>query len=467
MAEGERKLCSVLRRRLSGGPSSSSRLNYGSIEGKEKKRKKEKGRKRFKEDSPQPTMVLQNKYKARASRRYNAARGGAASDRGRGGRGRGGSFRSEGSGSNRGADESAFPQLGNVKRGQDGEGQEDGDDSDEEDDEGEEEDGEESENDDEGDEGNFKGSSAERGKYSRRKLESNAWRYAEKEVDPHGVSLACLILLSDDNADHLLVTPTEEKEESEPEVDLTALREKVSKLDSSRTSNALSSRKELEDALAKQRDEDENDVDHTLSHLLHRQRIRGDSERKSSAGSRIRLDDAELLELEREGRRLQEEKEKAQGPRAHMERFKEGGERRGIFSSPGAGKTISLNIGSGRGKEREADKAEVGRRTVATRRTVDTSALYDDNNDSGNQDDLDALLEARASQSRESAALRQPPRQDEELPLPAQDALARERARTHGKPSVQVLHKGATASSRPETHTKSGNDMQDFLDSVL
>lgn len=102
-------------------------------------------------------MVLQNKYKARASRRYNAARGGLQDGRGRG-RGRGGY---------RGNNEDSFPSLNPD---------EDGKDSDEE--EGE-------------DETNEAESPGEvKGKYSRRKLESNAWRYQEEEVDPHqGMSL--------------------------------------------------------------------------------------------------------------------------------------------------------------------------------------------------------------------------------------------------------------------------------------
>lgn len=262
-----------------------------------------------------------------------------------------------------------------------------------------------------------------------------------------------------------VLTPKEEVEE-EPEVDLTALREKVSKLDSSRTTNALSSRKELEDILAKH-DEDDADVDRSLSHLLHRQRIRdGKGESSKMMTSRFKLDDAELEELEKEGRRLQEEKEKAQGPRAHMERFKD--DRGKATGASTSAKTISLNIGSGRGKERNTDQEEANRRATTRRRTAEVSTLYDHDGHDGDQKILDELLEASLSKTR----IRPPQKQPQGLGnsiSPTQDALAKERARTKGQPAVRVLQGGATSASRSEGSAaqSQSNDNQDFLDSVL
>ena len=124
-------------------------------------------------------MVLQNKYKARASKRYNAARGGISDSRGRGGAGS-----SRGGRGERRLDynnTTAFPGV-NGRSGEEGDGSDD-------DDEEEAEEGQGS-----GDEVasssvekvvHGQAISGERGKYSRRKLESNAWRYQEEEVDPH------------------------------------------------------------------------------------------------------------------------------------------------------------------------------------------------------------------------------------------------------------------------------------------
>ena len=97
-------------------------------------------------------MVLQNKFKARASRRYNAARGGASDGRGRG---RGGGRRGGGRSNNH----EAFPSL----PGQEGD---------------EDEEGEEGEDTSSGEEG--RDASVEK-KFARRKLQSNAWRYQEDE----------------------------------------------------------------------------------------------------------------------------------------------------------------------------------------------------------------------------------------------------------------------------------------------
>lgn len=120
------------------------------------------------------TMVLQNKYKARASKRYNAARSGASGSSERG--------TARGTG-RRGARPAVF---GAAHQG-------DGDEEERCDEESEEEEEEEGKSE-------FPSlnaaaapsSSAQveeeapgRGKYAKRKMESNAWRYAEPEVDPN------------------------------------------------------------------------------------------------------------------------------------------------------------------------------------------------------------------------------------------------------------------------------------------
>jgi hypothetical protein len=112
-------------------------------------------------------MVLQNKYKARASKRYNASRGGISDTRGRGGGGR-----SRGSSRLQSNDDSQFPSLNTEEKGE-------GEDEDEDDEEG----SSHSSGDDKVKEGGTKETSGN--KYSRRKLESNAWRYQEEEIDPH------------------------------------------------------------------------------------------------------------------------------------------------------------------------------------------------------------------------------------------------------------------------------------------
>lgn len=129
------------------------------------------------------SMVLQNKYKARASRKYNAERGGASSSNGRGransrarGRGRGGAHSSS-----------------NFNNDHDQENSQD------EDDDSEQHSGEEEEEKDpnfpslastskpkdKSGDSNGTREPASRSKYSRRKLESNSWRYQEEEKDPY------------------------------------------------------------------------------------------------------------------------------------------------------------------------------------------------------------------------------------------------------------------------------------------
>lgn len=123
-----------------------------------------------------PRMVLQNKYKARASRKYNADRGRGGTSRGSssgGGRGRGGSSYHQ----NRDGEESeeASEQEGEV-----------------EDDQEEEQDSNfpslssaSKSNQSTKKEGDAVKSSGGGNKYSKRKLESNSWRYHVEEKDPN------------------------------------------------------------------------------------------------------------------------------------------------------------------------------------------------------------------------------------------------------------------------------------------
>lgn len=120
--------------------------------------------------SSKPDMVLQNKYKARASKRYNAARGGSSSTSERGstrGTGRRGArpavfgapHQDDSAGSEeeeKEEEEGEFPSLGAVDASGSVQKEEEAE-----------------------EEGQI------RGKYAKRKMESNAWRYAEPEVDPN------------------------------------------------------------------------------------------------------------------------------------------------------------------------------------------------------------------------------------------------------------------------------------------
>ncbi len=196
-------------------------------------------------------MVLQNKYKARASAKHNRGRGGGGG-RGRG-RGRGG--------------RAMFPDGGHEMT----EGQYDGDSNEEEDEEGDEE---SEENDEENaafpslkqgaaqsqkaktgeEEQEDAETTKERGKYSRRKIESNAWRFEQMRKDQE----------------------RDPDEEPEPEVDLTALLERVKLLDSSKE---LKAGVTLGGAGQEEEDEEERkrieaDIDHSLAYLSEKDRAR-------------------------------------------------------------------------------------------------------------------------------------------------------------------------------------------------
>lgn len=281
-------------------------------------------------------MVLQNKYKARASKRYNAARGGLSDGRGRGrGAGRGGMQRR--------LDPTAFPSL----PGQENEDEE-------------EDEVEEGDNSGESDTSEQK---RQRSKYAPRKLTSNSWRYEEPSKE---------------------TAEGEEggEEEEEPEVDLSGLLERVAKLDSSKTSKALSSEQAARNAL----DKNAADIDASLLYLLDRQKQRErtaeqDSNDVSHSLPRHNLTEEQRKELEREGRRLQEEKVR-----------QEKHQRRARVLQQASSKTISLDIG----ENRRAKDDTVSRPSARNKHSGSTSHLYEDeandSNDRAGDDDVDAFL---------------------------------------------------------------------------
>ncbi|UZJ55259.1 hypothetical protein CBS101457_004579 [Exobasidium rhododendri] len=290
-------------------------------------------------------MVLQNKYKARASRRYNSSRGGSSDTRGRGGGGRG-----RGAGHFHGG-EAQFPSLNG---GEQEDGDERGEDADDLDLlEGEDEGGEVSDT---------------RNKYSRRRLESNAWRYQEDEVDPL----------------------EEAEKEPELEVDLSGLLARVAKLDSSRTSKAFSSREGvagLSSGGATKDDDDDDDIDQSLLYLLDRQRERqagkgaADENSQGMSSKPPGITSSEMKQLEIEGKRLLEERERE---RRHYGRAQ--------MLKTSQSKTISLNIGENRSK-----KCGKPARTVErVPRNVNVGTLYDaeddDDEEEAREDGVDAFF---------------------------------------------------------------------------
>lgn len=289
-------------------------------------------------------MVLQNKYKARASRRYNAARGGTSDGRGRGrGGGRGGMQRR--------LDPAAFPSL----PGQESDAEEEGD----------EEEGE----DDDSDTSDQK---HQRAKYAPRKLTSNSWRYEEPSKDK---------IEGEEGAE----------EEEEPEVDLSGLLERVAKLDSSKTSKALSSEQAAKSAL----DTDAADVDASLLYLLDRQKQRERNAEQDTIDiihslPRHNLTEQQRKELEREGRRLQEEKVR-----------QEKHQRRARVLQQASAKTISLDIGDNRRSKDDNKSRQIPRGTHSN----STSHLYEEMGTGpsmttkAGDDDVDAFLSEMNSSS--------------------------------------------------------------------
>jgi hypothetical protein len=268
-------------------------------------------------------MVLQNKYKARASKRYNAARGGGAAGEGEssraGARGRG-RVRGRGRG---GAHSDPFRAA--VEGGGEASGS------------GEEEDEEEEEGEAEAQDAfpalqastagaassQARQSRGEAAKYARRPMESNAWRYAEPEaeVDPHAgecmLSRAVLLPVAQraerQSAD-VAYAARAEPQEPEPEVDLSNLFAKVAQLDSSRSAIPGLPSEE-------QRRELEEDVDRSLAYLHARQRERergkGAAAREEEKGGveRREITEEERREEEEERREMGKERERAEALR--------------------------------------------------------------------------------------------------------------------------------------------------------
>lgn len=249
-------------------------------------------------------MVLQNKYKARASRRYNASRGGVGSGRGRG---RARAHRYE---------ETSFPSLP-AERPNEEEGE-----------------GGELESNDESQDEEDEQVSTLSAKYAPRKVTSNAWRYADPVQD--GKSISCSknmsLTFASSIAEQSKVTDDGEEEGEEDEgEDLSELIARVSKMDSSRTTNALSSQQAASEAL----EADDADVDSSLSYLLERQAQRERGHHPTGT-PRHALSEEQKHQLEMEGRKLQEEK-------AKLEKHER---RRRLLQQET--KTISLHIGDQR-----------------------------------------------------------------------------------------------------------------------
>lgn len=225
--------------------------------------------------------------------------------------------------------------------------------------------------------------------------------------------------------------------ESEPDVDLSGLLERVAKLDSSRTSKALSSEQVARSAL----DADAADVDTTLLYLLDRQRQRekaANEEADVAQGlPRHGLTSEQRLELEREGRRLQEEKVR-----------QEKHERRARILQGAGSNTISLDIGNGRRQKRqdEHDGAAKGKARQKYGREADPDALvhlYLDEEDGKDQmlpaNDIDAFLN--------------------EVDGPARQPV------TSARPNRLTTKSTVTPAFNPNVNQK-GNE-EDFLDSIL
>ncbi|KAK0568073.1 hypothetical protein OC861_002317 [Tilletia horrida] len=256
-------------------------------------------------------MVLQNKYKARASARYNAERGGSGrgTSGGRGGsRGRGRGGRGRGAGWGGHADDD-----GDGQDGTDQDGEEDDEDGDEDHD---------AENvafpslHASASASQSAASSSRReekvpSKYAKRKLESNAWRYKQDETE--------------DNPDA----------EPEPEVDLSALFARVAKLDSSKnaviTIGAPSSSSQSKAETVETAEDIEADIDHSLAYLYERERARERArtgratEQGGSGGNHVvevaSMTAKERARMEQEAEEMKADKEKADALRALKERF--------------------------------------------------------------------------------------------------------------------------------------------------
>lgn len=234
-------------------------------------------------------MVLQDKYKARASARYRAAHGMAPKERGSGrGRGRGRAARNPGPGRGEGTSRA---------KGADASNDEDKDeDEDEEEEEGEEEDAQfptlraaaehASKTDEQRarDAAEAEAAAAEARRYARRPKQSNAWRFEQLMADSAPKDPRLAVQREGGG---------EEGEEEEPEEDLTELLAKVKQLDVSkgavtdgvfaRAASASAAPAVNSEERARRRREMEDDIDHDLDYLKARAQARAQAQRKHPA----------------------------------------------------------------------------------------------------------------------------------------------------------------------------------------
>jgi hypothetical protein len=207
-------------------------------------------------------------------------------------------------------------------------------------------------------------------KFAPRKLQSNAWRYTEPEKDD---------------------AQQAEEQESEDEIDLTGLIERVAKLDSNRTSKTLVS---SEAAALRGIEEDFDDIDVSLLHLLAKNRLakEGAHGRNGHEGSGYTLSDEQVRELEEEGRRLLEEK-------ARQEKH----ERRARILKQSA-KSISVNIGSGT-SDRKVEERIPDSKGYRRAKSNDVAHIYSDDDEDGapaDLDDTEAFLQERLGGRRQT-----------------------------------------------------------------
>jgi hypothetical protein len=201
-------------------------------------------------------MVLQNKFKARASAKYNKGRGGAGRGRGRGGahgHERGQPLEDE-EGIELADDEpEEFPALDQAAQK---DAKEAGD----------------SEAEEEAEEARL-----QRQKYGKRKIESNAWKFQQDVKDPYA-----------------------EESEPEPEVDLTNLIERVKQLDSGKNAKITTIGGVQDEEEARRIEED---IDHSLSYLSHKERQRQKGKGKGLQDDSLPMKGPEAKEMTEEERK--------------------------------------------------------------------------------------------------------------------------------------------------------------------
>lgn len=209
----------------------------------------------------------------------------------------------------------------------------------------------------------------------------------------------------------------------------------MAKLDSSRTSRALTSQEAAESSLQA----DSDDVDKSLLHLLERLQQResagGGSGSKEGKGRQPELSAAQLKQLEWEGKRLLEEKERETRHFGRVQKLKSGQPR-----------TISLDIGDQR-RSGNGDDPSL-RLSGKSRRNIDITALYGDDDD----DDEDNGGRTAASE-------------DDGL-----DALLRQKGRANHAPHTTntsaPISPGTAVTALP-TSPSQRKEHEDFLDSII